>query len=130
MRAWVPPPTLIIQPDALLVPGRVGYVEPVEWEEYRHGAETLYLERYDDPLFFASLTRGIPRGLGAHGWTSHVLTLDRVGIARWDLSGLTLDELESLAVAVDAQLNAGPGTLRPTAVAEQQALRLRQRSTP
>lgn len=91
-REWSPPQGLIIQPGAILVPGRVGYVpDAVSWPE-RFDVKGPHLRTpWSDP------GRPVPADEG------DIANIQPVSVPRWDLSSLTEAELDSLQVAIEAQ---------------------------
>jgi hypothetical protein len=117
VKTWSPPQGLIIQPGSLLVPGRPGYV-PEPWGGAAlHRFEVDERDPHDCALVSRWLVSGAPRSSG-----ELVARVSAVSIPRWDLSGLTEAELDSLQAAIEAQRQAGIGNPCPATEADRRAL--------
>lgn len=120
MREWSPPQGLIIQPGAILVPGRVGYVPPSDSEAERFAVVHERAEYLLASLCAPFAMAGCPGSPGQND--GHIYSLTEVSVARWDLSSLTSAELDSLQLAIDAQRQAGIGKPCAATVADRRAL--------
>jgi len=121
-KSWCQPEGLVIQPGSILVPGRVGYTPSRDWD----GALASHFEMispYGEGRSSWLSVVPSPAGVSGNIGRSNGPTLSAVSIPRWDLSGLTLAEIDSLAMAIDAQRLAGVGRPCAATVADRDALR-------